>query len=401
MSKKSIGIIREGKNPPDSRVPFTPTHCQNIIKNFETTIKVESSPARCIKDDQYSKAGFEPTNDISDCDIIFGVKEVPINMLVPNKTHFFFSHTIKAQPYNRKLLLACLEKNIRLIDYEPLTFENGQRVVGFGRWAGIVGAHNGLLTWGRRTGEFDLKAAHDCKDYKELVGQYKSIIHKPLKIAVTGNGRVAKGSIELLKLIGVKEVSAKDYLEKEFDHTVFSQIEIKDYVKHTEYTDFEVAHFFKYPAQYESSFKPYTKVTDLFINAVYWDPSSPVFFTHNDMKQPDFRIKVIADVTCDIKGSIPSTVRPSTIDNPIYGYSKNEEKETEPHQEGVIDVMAVDNLPNELPLDASESFGDVLLENIIPELFKEQSDLLDRATICKNGRLTEKFSYLQDFVDGK
>ncbi|MEZ5007070.1 MAG: NAD(P)-dependent oxidoreductase [Chitinophagales bacterium] len=398
-----IGLIREGKTPPDSRVVLTPKQVKLALEQYKTIeIFVQPSAHRCYSDEEYIKEGISIQEDLSDCDVLIGVKEIPINELYPNKIHFFFSHTIKAQPYNRKLLQAVLEKNIQLIDYECLTNDDGYRVIAFGRWAGIVGAHNGLYTWGKRTGSFKLKRANECKDYEELKSLYNAIDIPPIKIVVTGNGRVAQGSIEVLNAAGIKQVSPSEFLENQYDEAVFTQLNCSDlYIRKSD-GGFDQNEFYKHPALYDTLFAPYQSKTDLFINAIFWDPKAPAYFTLEDMAAEDFSIKVIADITCDIapEASVPSTIRPSTIANPIYGFDPIEKNEVDPFGENSIDVMAVDNLPNELPRDASESFGDQFINEVLPELLKEQSAFIDRASIAKNGDLTEKFEYLRSYVEG-
>ncbi|MEM8528259.1 MAG: alanine dehydrogenase, partial [Bacteroidota bacterium] len=192
-----IGIIREGKIPPDARVPLTPKQCRKIEANFPVDISVEPSENRVFKDEEYVKQEVTLSKDMENCEVLMGVKEVPIDNLIPNKTYFFFSHTIKEQVYNRELLQAILAKNIRLIDYEVLTDEKSRRLIAFGRFAGMVGAHNGLWTYGKRTGIFELKRMKDYKDYAEAKAFYKAVQFPPIKIVLTGTGRVGKGAAEV------------------------------------------------------------------------------------------------------------------------------------------------------------------------------------------------------------
>ncbi len=397
-----IGIIREGKTPPDSRVVLTPKQVHKALQTYPSLeIYVEPSNHRCYSDEEYRAEGVIVQEDLSDCDVLVGVKEILIEELYPGKTHFFFSHTIKAQPYNRKLLQTILEQNIHLVDYECLTNERGIRVIAFGRWAGIVGAHNGLYTWGKRTGSFDLKRAKDCKDYEALKALYEYIEIPPIKIAVTGSGRVAKGSIEVLEEIGIKKVSPTEFLEKEYDEAVFVQLHCKDLYERKNDGGFDKAEFYKSPELYKEKFKSYQSKIDLFINAIYWDPKAPAYFTLEDMKSKDFSIKVIADITCDIApvASVPSTIRPTTITNPIFGFDPKTQKEIEPFQKESIDVMSVDNLPNELPRDASENFGNQFINEVLPELLKPGSEFIKRASIAKDGDLTPNFEYLRSYIE--
>jgi len=396
-----IGIIREGKTPPDARVALTPDQCLYIARNFDIDIAVQPSDVRCYRDEEYRTAGVPMHPKLDDRDVLLGIKEVPIEQLIPNKTYFFFSHTIKKQAYNRKLLQAILEKNIRLIDYEVLTDDQGRRLIAFGRFAGMVGAHNALYTYGKRTGEFELKRMKDFFDYAEAQRFYKTIQFPPVKIVLTGTGRVGNGAAEVLRDMGIREVSATALLEQTFDEAVFAQLNSSDYVRHKQNKPFDLRDFFKNPTDYEGTFKPFYQLGDIFINGIYWDNRAPVFFTNADMRRDDFHIKVIADVTCDIApvSSIPATLRASTIADPIFGYNPETQQETEPHQPHVVDMMTIDNLPSELPRDASRAFGEQFIRAILPELLKENSAVIERATIATNGRLTERYAYLQDFVN--
>ncbi|MEM6967332.1 MAG: NAD(P)-dependent oxidoreductase [Bacteroidota bacterium] len=398
-----IGIIKEGKVPPDSRVPLTPEQCAFLNKKEKVEIIVQPSPNRCYEDEAYAKVGITLRDDLTDCDILMGVKEVPIDLLIPNKTYLFFSHTIKKQAYNRALLQAILEKNIRLIDYEVLTNEQGQRLIAFGKFAGMVGTHNGVTAYGNRTGTYLLKRMKHCHDYAEAKEIYKNLHLPPLKVVLTGTGRVANGAAQVLKDMSITRVSTEDFLDNEFSHPVFTQLDCQGYAARKDGDVFDLNHFFQNPKAYESIFQPYTQESDLMINGIYWDNQAPAFFTKEQMRDRDFRIKVIADVTCDIApvSSIPSTLRASTIADPIFGFNPHTGQEAAPHQVDVIDMMTIDNLPNELPRDASAAFGEQFLRNILPELLNSDSEVIAKATITKDGALTPHFEYLQDYVEGK
>lgn len=398
-----IGLIKEGKIPSDKRVPLTPLQAKQVVDSFNVRLVVQSSDIRCFKDEDYAELGIEIVNSVEDCDIILGVKEVPTDRLVPEKTHFFFSHTIKKQEYNRPLLQSILKKRVRLIDWETLTNDNGNRIIAFGRWAGIVGAYNGLWTYGKRYNLYALKRAHECFDYEDLKSQYKKVTLPPVKIALTGGGRVAKGAMEVLHGVGVRQVTPHNFLHKDYDEPVFTQLNSRDYHQRKNGGEFLRKEFYESPELYESDFLKYAKVTDLLIACAFWHPSAPVLFKREDIVRNDFDIKVIADITCDIEGSIPATKRPGTISDPIYDYNPSDDEiEQALTDEGNITVMAVDNLPCELPRDASESFGKEFINNVLPHLLNgDESGLIKRATIAENGKLTDRFSYLQNYVDGE
>lgn len=404
MSKSKIGIIKEGKIPIDRRVPFTPLQAKEVEEKFNNTaIAVQQSDIRCFTSDEYRHYGVNVVDDVSDCDILMGVKEVPIKDLLENKTYFFFSHTIKEQPYNRELLRAILKKKITLIDYETLTNSSGQRIVAFGRYAGIVGAYNGILTYGKRYNLFDLRPAHTTFDLDDLTTEFKKVALPAIKIAITGGGRVARGAMEVLNGMGIRRVSPAEYLNQFFDEPVYTQLNSRDYNKPKSGNEFSRTEFYESPENYEGDFIKYAHTTDLLIASAYWDPRAPVLFRREDIIDPAFKIRVIADITCDIEGSIPSTKKPSTIDDPIYDYNPTEDV-VEPAllDEGNITVMAVDNLPCELPRNASEDFGRELIDNVLPHLLDDdKEEVIKRATIASGGKLTDRYSYLQDYVDGQ
>lgn len=396
-----LGIIKEGKIPPDARTPLTPEHCKRIMEEFPVEIMVEPSQYRCFPDVRYAAAGVKLNKDLSECDIILGVKEIPIRLLLYGKTYFFFSHTIKKQVHNRQLLQAILAKNIRLIDYEVLKNEKGNRLIAFGRFAGMVGAHNALWVYGERTNAFHLPRMKAFEDYSDAVAYYKTVKFPPIRIVLTGTGRVSSGSYQVLKDMGIREVSPEDYLTCNHQEAVFTQLDCRHYVRKKSGEPFEKEEFYTHPEVFVSNFKPYCERSDLFINGIFWDTKAPRFFSLEDMRSPDFNIQVIADVTCDIApdSSVPSTIRPSTIAEPVYGFDPFREREVAPFLPPAIDVMAIDNLPNEMPRDASRSFGEQFIHHILPELFKPYSRMLEMATIAEHGNLGKHFEYLRDYVE--
>lgn len=398
-----IGIIREGKTPPDSRVTLTPTQCATLT-NQGYAITVQPSTGRCYTDQAYRDAGITVDEDIMDCDVLIGVKEVPIDQLIDGKTYFFFSHTIKEQAYNQPLLKACVDKGIRLIDYEVLTDDRKARLIAFGRFAGMVGAHNAMWTYAQRIGTFDLPRMNSLEDYAAAKAVYNDTSLPACKIALTGTGRVAGGAAEVLLDMGVKRISPIDFLLNTYDEAVFTQLNSFYYVKRKDGAVFDSAQdFYNNPDQYESDFHHLHGIADIMINGIYWDNDAPAFFTLDDIKKDHWNIKVIADVTCDIAPvtSIPTTIKASTIADPVFGYDRLTDKESAPYQANSIDMMTVDNLPNEMPRDASEAFGGMFMDHIIPELSKDSSAILERATITVDGGLGKHFDYLSDYLAGK
>ncbi|MBW8200603.1 NAD(P)-dependent oxidoreductase [Flagellimonas abyssi] len=398
-----FGIIRERKNPPDRRVVLSPEECQNVLSKFpKADILVESSPIRVFSDQEYTDKGLSVVNDMEVCEVLLGVKEVPIDALIPNKKYFFFSHTIKKQPYNRELLRAILDKNIELYDHEVITNAKGARLVAFGRYAGIVGAYNGFRTYGLKYNLYQLPKAESLLDQKALINELKKIKLPNIKILLTGKGRVGNGAKEMLDGMGLKKVSVSEYLSDTFKEPVYCQIDASDYNKRKDGVRGNKLDFFKNPGEYKSNFFRFAEVTDFYIAGHFYGDGAPYLYTREDAKQPEFKIKVVADISCDIDGPVATTIRPSTIADPIYGYDPYSEKETDFMSENAIAVMAVDNLPCELPRDASVGFGEAFSKYVIPSFFNNDKDgVLERARMTQNGKLTERYAYLQDYVDGK
>ncbi|NSW94694.1 MAG: alanine dehydrogenase [Bacteroidales bacterium] len=397
-----IGIIRETKNPPDRRVPLTPRQILRLQEMFpSSSFIVQPSPFRCYSDEEYKEAGIRVYEDLTECNILLGIKEVNRSTFIAGKTYLFFAHVGKKQKSNREMFRTMAEKGITLIDYEYLTNEKGERVVAFGHWAGIVGAYNGLRVLGIKKSLFDLKPASQSRDYNELLQNIKNVsLPSGLKILVTGTGRVAGGIMEILEKCDIKKVSPHEYLSGTFNIPVVCQIGPEYYVRHKKGKEFVFSHFIENPGEYESAFFPFAEATDVLMTGHYWDPASPKFLTIEDMKKDTFRISVIADISCDVNGPLPSTVRPSTISEPFYDFNPVLEREEPPFSRPEnITVMAVDNLPGELPRDASVDFGNQLMQTILPEILQgAHSPMKERATILLEGRLTPRFSYLADYL---
>jgi hypothetical protein len=398
-----FAIIKERKNPPDRRVVFSPGKLKEFQDQFPLSeIKVENSNIRIFADEKYKELGFEVSEDISDCEVLFGVKEVPISALIPNKIYFFFSHTIKKQPYNRKLLQAILEKNIELFDHETIIKENGARLIGFGRYAGIVGAYNGFRAIGITKETFNLPKAETLENQQELISELNKINVSNIKILLTGSGKVAYGAKEMLDAMKIKMVSINDYITKTNSEAVYCFLDVLDYNKRKDGKVIDNYDFYNNPEEYESDFMRFANVTDFFIAGHFYGNGAPYLFTREDAKSEDFNIKYVADISCDVDGPVASTLRASTIASPFYGYNPQTEAEVDFRDKNAIVVMAVDNLPCELPQDASEGFGEMFLENVIPAFFNnDKYGVLERAKMTENGKLTARFSYLQDYVDGK
>ena len=399
-----FAIIKERKTPPDRRVVFSPKKCQKILEIFpEASIKVESSDVRIFNDTAYLDEGIEVSTDVSDCDVFLGVKEVPIAALIPNKIYFFFSHTIKQQPYNRALLQAILKNKIELYDHETIVKENGVRLIGFGRYAGLVGAYNTFRALGLRDGIFTLAKVETLADFAAMKVELNKIKLPAIKIVLTGSGKVAKGAKEIVDHLNIEQVTVDEYLTKTYEQTVYCYIDVMDYNKKMDGGAFNKTEFFKDPIGYESNFMRFAKVSDVLIAGHFYGENAPYLFTRDDAKQPEFRISVIGDISCDIDGPVASTLRASTIADPLYGYQAASEKEVPFKTKNSITVMAVDNLPCELPKDASDGFGRMFFNQVMPAFFNNDKDgILERAKITTSkGTLTERFSYLKGYIEGQ
>jgi saccharopine dehydrogenase (NAD+, L-lysine-forming) len=395
----TIGLIREGKIPADNRVALVPAQCKWLVKHFaEIRILVQTSPDRCFTDDEYRQAGVEITDDLSSCDLLLGIKEVPVSQLIPSKKYMFFSHTRKKQPHNQALLQAMMDKNITLIDYECLEHEDGQRIIGFGFFAGIVGAHNGIMAHGNRTGTYHLGRVAEVKDYRELIHTYFGLKLPKLKIAVTGSGRVAHGILEIMNLMDVQEVEPEEYLQRNFEYPVYVHLKGSDLYRHKKTGTYNRNDFHANAGDYECIFEQFCSHTDILMNGIYWEEPIPRLFTMETLRSKDFRIQTIADITDDKNGSIPCNLGDATIDDPVYGVDKAGGGKTAPYLNSSIDIMAVGNLPNELPCDASRYFGEQLIKYVLDEIRIGSSVTIDRATILNNGELTETFGYLSDYA---
>ena len=404
VNKLKIGILRETKIPTDKRVPLTPS--QIVLaeeQNSNCIFQVQPSDLRCYTNEEYEYLNIPFNEDLSDCDVLIGVKEVNKTTFIADKTYLFFAHVAKKQSYNRAMLQEMMRKRITLIDYEYLTHENGQRIIAFGHWAGVVGAYNALRAKGLRNDTFKLKPAHECHDLAEMYAGLHMIKLRPKKILVTGEGRVASGAMQTLNELKIKNVSVEDFLSKEYDEPVLCQIGPKDYVTRKDGKPFDFEYFVQNPKEHVSNFKRFTYVTDIFIACHFWDEKSPLFITNEDYRDPNFKISVIADVSCDVNGPIKSTVRASTVDEPFYGYNPFSEKDEKPFiSPKNITVMAVDNLPSELPRDASSDFGNMFVNNVLPNFFNgDKNEILKRATIIKDGVLTPRYAYLEAYSRGQ
>lgn len=395
-----VGILRETRRWKDRRVAITPETAIWIQENYpEVELFVQTSEVRVHPDEEYQALGIPVVEDVSHCDVLIGVKEVEPATMTEGKTYIMFAHVAKKQGYNQPFFVEMARKKISLIDYEYLTDTTGARVVAFGFWAGVVGTYYAFKGIAKRFLKLDIPGPEACRDMQDLHHQLRQFGLPPLKIVVTGGGRVAAGALEIISERGIPEVSPRDFLEHEYNHAVFTRLDPEDYVVKKD-GSFNLQEFYRDPSDYESKFHPFLAAADVFIACHFWNDKSPVFFTADDLKESDFGISLIADISCDLEGPIPTTIRTSSIEEPFYDINTDDVSEQPAFSSARnVTVMAVDNLPTALPLDASHTFARDLYTKVFPSLFGTDDDgVIERATILKDGKLTERYRYLSDYL---
>ena len=400
MKNKIITLadLREARID-ENRTPFSPSQISNLLDEFSNLkIIVQPSKRRCFKNEDYLKAGAQITDDLSSADIIFGVKEVDISTLIKDKIYLFFSHTSKVRQYigqtikdkaiiyKRELLREIVKKNITLIDYENVREVSGEgfRYLGFGRFAGIIGTYNTLNLYLKLYNKQPLSRAFEINNYEQIKKLISKQNFNKIKILVTGSGRASKGAIEMLKHANIKQVSINDYLNKKYNEAIFSNISPRKHIERKNGKDI-------------SKVKNYLFDSDMFIACHYWDPKFPKLFFPRHINEFK-KLKIIGDITCDINGSIPTTIRSTSIAKPYYSIDIDSMKEIDLGAKGIA-VMAVDNLPSELPQDASEEFGSSVISENLPYLIDKDDGRINRATTASNGKFCGNFAYLNDFIN--
>ena len=401
-----IALIKETKVPEDNRVALVPKQVAELNRQFpQHQIMVQASDIRAFSDDEYRAEGVEVVNDVSDADVLFGIKEAKIESLIPNKHYFFFGHIAKMQEYNRPLLQAFMNKSITFSDYEYLVDENNERVCAFGWWAGVVGVYYTLRGYFLREGKDILPKPTKSFTLSELRNILTVVKLPKVKILITGNGRVAQGATYVMReCCRAEELSMEEFLSNEpIDHISFHRASPEELVKHKDGKPYVRKHFREHPEEYVSDFIKFAKHADIYIPCHYWDPKAPVYLEQDDFSKYDLPIKMIGDITCDICGSVKSTVRPATHAEPYYDFNPvNKKEEPAFSSPDNITVMAVDTCPNALAIDTSAYFGEMLTKHVLEPLLKgEHSDVIDRSMILKEGLLTSRFAYLKDFAEGK
>ena len=397
-----IALIKETKIPVDNRVALSPKQVADLNKRYpDHQIVVQSSDIRAFSDVDYLEQGVSVVNDVSDCDVFFGIKEAKLESLIPDKQYFFFGHFAKMQEYNKPLLLTLMQKGITFCDYEYLVDDEGKRVCAFGWWAGVVGVYYTLRGYGLKYKLFELPKPDLRFTLDQLLESLKAVELPKVKLLVTGAGRVSHGAQYVLDSIGAKKLTEEEFLSvNTVDDLSYCFADADRLVKRKDGGAFSWHDFTHNAKEYESDFLRWARQTDILICAHFWGPDAPVYLSESDLRREDMRIHMIGDVTCDIKGSIKSTIRPATHAEPFYDYNPATEQE-EPafSSSDNITVMAVDTCPNALAMDTSVYFGEMLIKHVFDPLLKgEPSDVIARSMILEKGALTSRFAYLSEFA---
>ena len=397
-----IGLIRETKIPEDNRVALTPSHLAELQRSFpQDEFVVQSSDIRAYSDETYRKAGVRVTDNVDDCDILFGIKEADIRTLIPNKHYFFFGHIAKMQAYNRPLLQTLMAKRITFSDYEYLVDDDNRRVCAFGWWAGIVGTYYTLRGYGLRHHLYELPKPDKHFTLEKLTQALKSVELPHIKVLVTGNGRVSHGAQHILETIGAVRLTEEQFLaDGPINALSFCPADADHLVARNDGGAFSWDDFIHHPTAYRSDFMRWARKADVLVSAHFWAPEAPVYLSREVMLDPQMRIRFVGDITCDIRGSILSTLRASTHEEPYYDYNPVTDSEEEAFSNpDNISVMAVDTCPNALALDTSAYFGDMLMQHVLPGLLSGiHNEVVQRGTILEKGQLTPHFDYLESFA---
>jgi alpha-aminoadipic semialdehyde synthase len=432
---KFIGIRHEDKYVMERRAPLTPRHVERLIKGKQLDIIVQTSPKRVFTDDEYRQAGARISDNLGECSVILGVKEMPIDFFEPGKTYVFFSHVIKGQPYNMPMLKRMMEMGCNLIDYEKIVDEQGRRLIFFGKYAGLAGMINSLWSLGLRLREYGYETpflkitqAHhyaSLEDAKKVISEVGQEIAekglpaalRPMTFGFTGYGNVSQGAQEILGLLPVKEISPeklidlsqRDYLPNNLLYkTVFREEHLS---AHNEGLEFDLHDYYAHPESYHSIFEKYIPHLSVLMNCMYWDARYPRLITKDYLEKAFAegtpRLTVIGDVTCDPDGSIEITHKGTEIEDPIFVYNPATRQPVMGHKGNGMLVMAVDILPSELPRDSSSGFADALINFVKPIAdcdFSEEFEDLDlpraikKALILHNGELTHDFKYIENHL---
>ncbi len=430
----TIGIRREDKSPFEKRCPLTPDHIRRAISEYGVDFVVQPAPLRIFKDEEFTRAGATVSEDLSKCDVVLGVKEIPKEKFEEGKAYVFFSHTAKAQSYNMDMLSQLLERNCSLVDYERISDVDGRRLVFFGYYAGLAGMLESLWSLGQRldyegksTPFSKMKRAweyEDLADARKAVAQIATDIRRlglpesvtPLVFGITGYGNVAKGAMSVLDELPVIEISPEDLACGNFPNNrrrnvykvVFKE---EDLVERKDGGEFNLQEYYDTPELYNGVFEDRLDQLSVLVNCIYWEEKYPRLMSLAKTKAmysgQSPKLKVVGDISCDIDGSVQATTKATTVQNPVFVYDVDKEESIDGVEGNGPVIMAVDILPAELPKEASRHFGDSLypfllqlgtLDASLPFSRAEIMPEIRKALIVWGGELTPEYSYLEDHI---
>lgn len=434
--KSIIGIRHEDKYLMERRVPLVPAHINQLINKHGLKFEVQSSAKRVFTDSEFSNAGARIVSQLSNADLIFGVKEMPASFFEEYKSYVFFSHVIKGQSYNMPMLKAMIEKKCNLIDYERVADDKGRRLIFFGRYAGLAGMINTLWTLGLRLKYYGYDSPflrinqaytyNSLEDVKEVIRQVGIEISEkglppaisPLVFGITGYGNVSNGAMEILDLLPTKEISPEELVNigdnlSPNPYIVYKVVFKEEHISaRIDGEAFDLQHYYNNPDKYKSIFEQYLPLISVLVNGMYWDARYPRIITRDYLKESYKRnrmprLLIVGDITCDPDGSIEATVKGTYVEDPIYVYDPNTAEITSGFESEGLQIMAVDILPSELPRESSEAFSSALLEYVDAmascDFSKSYDELtlppaIKRALILHNGNFTPDFEYIKVYL---
>ena len=414
-------LRKEHKNKWERRVALTPDAVSEL-NQAGFLIAIEPSEFRVFDDESYVSCGSESSLNLADYELILGIKEPPVDSIQKHQTHLCFSHTIKGQDYNMPLLQKFIDQKATLIDYELMMNESGIRTIAFGRYAGIGGAIDTLWLYGQMLAEQGINSVlsemKQTWEYQSLANAQRLIEpidinqdKKPLRVVILGNGKVGMGAAEVCRWLNLPEISAQDISEGHYDdeHHWFSVLDVTEMYGRIEDGGFDRDEYTKEgKTLYRSRFKELLTHCDVVLQSSFWTDHYPRHMDADDFrKNADILPAILGDISCDIDGSFVCTKKITDIENPVYRYHPETEEITDGLEGEGMAVMAIDNLPCELPADASSHFSNVLSVHL-PALMQLDFDNdfeslplieeLKNAVIVYRGELTPNFQYLKRYL---
>lgn len=396
----NIGITRERENGYPSLTPFTPTQCKTIESNHDIKFTIQPSNDRCFSNDEYKDLGIKLDDNLNNCPYIFGIRDIELNNVLKDKTYFLNSNIQKQASSQKSFLQSQVVHNNSLIEYDLILDQQKKKLAATGKYQGIVGAHNVILAIGQKSKSFQLPRIISLDNLEDLAKTYEHVKLPALKIAILGIGPIQSGVIEVMKALKIKEISPELFVLREFPDSVYTQLNEFYIAKRQDGESFTMNHFYENAETFESDFGHFMNTTDVLINCIEGDIKIPSLFDLKSIQSEEFRLKYIADLskTRDYESPIPCASTKCTYDNPVAYYDKETLDFCAADGENVLSIICSECHSNEFAKEASEDIGTQLLDNVIPSFFSEKRLAIDNATIVKDGKLTEKYSYLEAYM---